>query len=105
MLTPSVKLQDVGRVLWPLAGRHKTRAVTLAYVRDHWDALRGKLIGHLGRGLVGMAGFACTPQALTESRAFYTQKAATLEGAGVTGTAWASWSGSSCRRSSEQSHG
>ncbi len=81
MLGPSVKLQDVGRVLWPLAGRLKTRAVTLAYVHDHWDALRGKLIGHLGRGLVGMAGFACTPQALTESRAFYTQKAATLEGA------------------------
>jgi len=81
MLTPAVKLQDVRRILWPLAGRHKTRATTLAWARDHWDALRAKLPGALSTGLVGLAGYACTDQALADSRAFYTQKAATLEGA------------------------
>ncbi len=81
MLTPSVKLQDVRRILWPLVGRHRTREVALAWARDHWDALRKKLPGTLSSGLVGLSGFACTDQALAESRAFYTEKAATLEGA------------------------
>ncbi len=80
-LSPAVKLQDVRGVLWPLTSRHRSRAVALAYVREHWDALRQKLPGALGRGLVGMAGYACTQTALDESRAFYTQKASTLEGA------------------------
>ncbi len=81
MLTPAVKLQDVRSILWPLASRHATRATTLAWVREHWDALRKKLPGPLGRGLVGMSGYACTPAALADARAFYTEKAATLEGA------------------------
>lgn len=81
MLTPAVKLQDVRRVLWPLAGRHATRATTLAWARDHWEGLRTKLPGALSSGLVGLAGYACTDPSLAESRAFYTQKAATLEGA------------------------
>ena len=81
MLSPAVKLQDVGRIMWPLASRHRSRGVVLAYVRDHWDALRAKLPGHLSRGLVSMAGYACTQPDLDTARAFYTQKATTLEGA------------------------
>ncbi len=81
MLSPAVKLQDVRGILWPLANRHRSRATTLAYVRDHWDALRAKLPGHLSRGLVSLAGFACTQPDLDAARAFYTQKATTLEGA------------------------
>ncbi len=81
MLTPAVKLQDVRGILWPLASHHKSRAVTLAWARAHWDTLRQKLPGALSRGLVGLAGYACTAEALAETRAFYTQKAATLEGA------------------------
>ena len=80
-VSPVVKLQDVRGILWPLASRHRSRAVVLAYVRDHWDALRAKLPGALGRGLVGMVGYACSQPALDDARAFYTQKAATIEGA------------------------
>ena len=80
-LSPAVKLQDVRGIMWPLVSRHRSRAVALAYVRDHWDALRQKLPGALGRGLVSMAGFACTQPALDDSRAFYTAKAKTIEGA------------------------
>jgi alanyl aminopeptidase len=81
MLGPKVKLQDVRWILWPLASHHASRETTLAWVRAHWDALRKKLPGHLSRGLVGFAGYACTKSALDDSRAFYTQQAATLEGA------------------------
>ncbi|HEY1956576.1 MAG TPA: M1 family metallopeptidase [Polyangiaceae bacterium] len=81
MLSPAVKLQDVRYILWPLASHRATRATTLAWVHEHWDALRGKLPGQLSRGLVGMSSYACTPTDLDEARAFYTQKAATLEGA------------------------
>ena len=81
MLTPAVKLQDVGSILWPLASHRATRATTLAWVREHWDDLRRKLPGQLSRGLVGMSSYACTQGDLDEARAFYTQKAATLEGA------------------------
>jgi alanyl aminopeptidase len=81
MLSPAVKLQDVGRIMWPLANRHRSRATTLAYVRDHWDAFRAKLPGHLSRSLVSLAGYACTQPELDAARAFYTQKATTLEGA------------------------
>jgi len=81
MLSPAVKLQDVRGILWPLANRHKSRATTLAYVREHWDAFRTKLPGHLSRGLVSLAGYACTQPDLDAARAFYTQKATTLEGA------------------------
>jgi alanyl aminopeptidase len=81
MLSPAVKLQDVRGILWPLANRHRSRATTLAYVRDHWDGLRAKLPGHLSRGLVSLAGLACTQPDLDAVRAFYTQKATTLEGA------------------------
>jgi aminopeptidase N len=81
MLSPAVKLQDVRGILWPLANRHRSRATALAYVRDHWDAFRAKLPGHLSRGLVSLAGYACTQPDLDAVRAFYTQKATTLEGA------------------------
>ena len=81
MLSPAVKLQDVRSILWPLANRHRSRATALAYVRDHWDAFRAKLPGHLSRGLVSLAGYACTQPDLDAARAFYTQKATTLEGA------------------------
>lgn len=81
MLGPEVKLQDVRYLLWPLASHRASRKTTLAWVRAHWDALRHKLPGHLSRGLVGMAGYACTPAALSDARAFYTERAAALEGA------------------------
>ncbi|HEY2368987.1 MAG TPA: M1 family aminopeptidase, partial [Polyangiaceae bacterium] len=81
MLSPAVKLQDVRGILWPLANRHRSRQATLAYVRDHWDAFRTKLPGHLSRGLVSLAGYACTQPDLDAARVFYTQKATTLEGA------------------------
>jgi alanyl aminopeptidase len=80
-MSPAVKLQDVRGVLWPLASRHRSRPTALAYVREHWDALRQKLPGTLGRGLVGMAGYACSQTALDDARAFYTQKARDIEGA------------------------
>jgi alanyl aminopeptidase len=81
MLSPKVKLQDARWILWPLAEHHASRKTTLAWARAHWDALRAKLPGHLSSGLVGLAGFACTQAALDDSRAFYTPKAASLEGA------------------------
>ena len=80
MLGPAVKLQDVRWILWPLASHRVSRKTTLAWVREHWDGLRKKLPGDLSRGLVGMAGFACTQADLDDSRAFYTQKADEMEG-------------------------
>ncbi len=81
MTSPSVKLQDVRGILWPLASRHRSRATALAWIHEHWGDLQKKLPGHLSRGLVGLAGFACTREDLDAARAFYTQKATTLEGA------------------------
>ena len=80
-MSPSLKLQDVRGILWPLASRHRTRPTVLAYMRDHWEVVRAKLPGVLGRGLVGMAGLVCTQTALDEARSFYGQKAASTEGA------------------------
>jgi alanyl aminopeptidase len=81
MLSPAVKLQDVRGILWPMAQRRTSRAQVLAFVRDHWDALRHKLPGPLGRGLVGMAGYACTQPDLDGARAFYGSRVGDLEGA------------------------
>ncbi len=80
MLSPAVKLQDVRGILWPMANRHASRARVTAFVRDHWDALRQKLPGVLGRGLVGMASYACTGAELDQARVFYTSHARELEG-------------------------
>ena len=68
-LSPTFKLQDVRGVLWPLASRRRSRPVVLAYVREHWDMLRKKLPGQLGRGLVGLAGYACTQPSPSTTRA------------------------------------
>ena len=80
MLSPAVKLQDVRGILWPMAHRRTSRARTLAFVRDHWDALRGKLPGALARGLVGMAGYACTQPDVEQARAFFSARSRDLEG-------------------------
>ena len=80
LLSPAVKLQDVRFILWPLASHRASRKTTLAWVREHWSDLRKKLPGDLSRGLVSMAGFACTQAELDDSRAFYTQKATEMEG-------------------------
>ena len=62
-------------------GRRATKHVTEAWVRLRWEDLRKKLPGSLGAGLVTGAGVACTKTELEEATAFYTPRAAQIEGA------------------------
>ena len=61
--------------------RRVMRRAAETWVRQHWEDLRKKLPGSLGAGLVAGAGVACTSSELEDSAAFYTPRAAQIEGA------------------------
>jgi alanyl aminopeptidase len=62
-------------------GRRTSRAATEAWVRARWTDLRKKLPGSMSAGLIGAAGVACTKAEVEERTAFYTPRAAEIEGA------------------------
>ncbi len=80
-LGPDVGPHEMRYVLMSALGRRRGRDVVDAWVRERWDDLRKKLPGSLSAGLVRMAGVACTKGEIEERRAFYTTRAADIEGA------------------------
>jgi alanyl aminopeptidase len=80
-LTDDVKVQDVRYVFHAALGHRATRRVVLEWTMAHWDAAIKKLAGPLGRLLVGAVNGVCVREELDEVRAFYTKRAATIEGA------------------------
>ncbi|HSO41058.1 MAG TPA: M1 family aminopeptidase, partial [Labilithrix sp.] len=81
LLTDDVRSSDVGYLLGAAYGRRASKHVTEAWVRTHWEELRKKLPGPLGAGLVAGAGVGCTKTELDDLTAFYTPRAAEIEGA------------------------
>ena len=80
-LEDEIRPHEMRYVLGAAFARRTSRYVTEAWVRARWTDLRKKLPGALGSGLVGAAGVACTKQELEERTAFYTPRAAEIEGA------------------------
>jgi aminopeptidase N len=80
-LGPSVHPHELRYVTGAAFGRRAARATAEAWVRARWDALRKKLPGSLGAGLVGAAGIACTRAEVEARAAFYAPRAAAIEGA------------------------
>ncbi len=81
LLTDDVRSSDVSYLIGAGYGRRASKHVTEAWVRQHWEDLRKKLPGSLGAGLVAGAGAACTKAELEDATAFYTPRAAQIEGA------------------------
>ncbi|HEY8078971.1 MAG TPA: M1 family aminopeptidase, partial [Labilithrix sp.] len=80
LLTDEVRVQDFRYVLSAAIWRRASRVVTEKWIRAHWDALRRKLPGELGTGLVAAAGVACTKADVEDSAKFYGPRAAEIEG-------------------------
>ena len=81
LLTDDIRGSDVHYLIGAGYGRRASKHVTEAWVRLHWDDLRKKLPGALGVGLVAGAGAACTKTELEDATAFYTPRAAQIDGA------------------------
>jgi alanyl aminopeptidase len=80
-LEDEIRPHEMRYVLGAAFARRTSRYVTEAWVRTHWADLRKKLPGSLGAGLIGAAGVACTKTEQAERAAFYTPRAAEIEGA------------------------
>ena len=80
-LTDDVKVQDMRYVFHTALSHRGTRRVVLEWTMTHWDAAVKKLQGPLGRLLVGAINGVCSREELVEVRAFYSKRAATIEGA------------------------
>ena len=80
LLTDDVKAQDVMSVVGAAYSRRRARTIMEAWIRAHFDALRAKLPGTLGNGLVGGVAIACTKTELADATAFYAPRAAGVEG-------------------------
>jgi alanyl aminopeptidase len=80
-LEDEIRPHEMRYVLGAAFARRTSRYVTEAWVRARWTDLRKKLPGALGAGLIGAAGVACTKAEQEERAAFYTPRAAEIEGA------------------------
>jgi len=80
-LEEEIKPQEIRYFTNTAFGRRTSRAPTEAWVRARWTDLRKKLPGGMSAGLVGAAGVACTTAEVEERTAFYTPRAADIEGA------------------------
>jgi alanyl aminopeptidase len=81
LLTDAVRKQDVVRSsLVPAMAYRGSRQVALAWIEEHWDALRGKLTGGLARQAVTAAMYACTAAEREHAAQFFTPRAKDLEG-------------------------
>ncbi len=80
-LGDEIRARDMRYVLGTALSRRAHKYVAEEWIRGHWGALRTKLPGALGRGLVYAAAIACTKAQVDERAAFYTAKAAEIEGA------------------------
>ena len=80
-LEDEIRPHEMRYVLGAAFARRTSRYVTEAWVRARWADLRKKLPGGLGAGLIGAAGVACTKAEQEQRAAFYTPRAAEIEGA------------------------
>ncbi|AKV03151.1 Membrane alanine aminopeptidase N [Labilithrix luteola] len=80
-LGEAVRANEMRYAFGAAFARRKSRPVAEAWIRAHWDELRKKLPGSLGGSLVRAASIACTKSEIDERKAFYTPRAATIEGA------------------------
>ncbi len=79
-LTDEIRIAEIRYLFGPAFTRRRTQPVAEAWVRAHWDELRKKLPGSLSAGLVGAAGVGCSKAEAEERAAFYTPRAAAIEG-------------------------
>lgn len=80
-LEEDIRPHEMRYVISTAMGRRTVRLMTEAWIRSRWDDLRKKLPGSLGTLLVSGAGAACTKTEVEERTAFYTPRAAEIEGA------------------------
>lgn len=80
VLTDEIRVAEMRYVTGAAFARRKMQPTTEEWVRTHWDALRKRLPGSLGAGLIGGAGVGCTKAAVEERAAFYTPKSKEIEG-------------------------
>ena len=80
-LTDEVRVSEIGDVLWSAVKHRASRPIVWEWTKAHWDALRAKLAGPLGHGLVYLAGIMCTQADLDDARAFFTPRVKDIEGA------------------------
>jgi alanyl aminopeptidase len=81
VLTDEVKIADVRYVMGAAYARKRARPIVERWTRARWDELRKKLPGSLSAGLVRGAGVACTKAEVDDATAFYTPRAASIDGA------------------------
>jgi hypothetical protein len=80
MLTDDVRVSEIRHVLYPAFGRRAARPVAYAWLREKFDALRTKLAGPLGRGLLYAPASLCAQKDRDEAQAFFSAKARDIEG-------------------------
>jgi aminopeptidase N len=80
LLSDTIRTSDIRYVLRAAQGRRKSEKATDAWIRAHWDAIHKRLGGALGEVLLHSLGTACTQVELDERTAFYSPRAASIEG-------------------------
>ena len=80
-LTDHVRVQDTVRLIYRAWNHPARRATVMAWVREHFDALRARVPPEALADLTGMAAGACTVEQLASEREFYEPRARALEGA------------------------
>jgi alanyl aminopeptidase len=80
-LTDEVRVSELGAVLGSAEQHRPSRPIVWAWVKAHYDALRAKMAGPLGRNIVFTARIMCTQADLDDARAFLTPRVKDIEGA------------------------
>ncbi len=80
-LTDELKPSEGTYLIGSAAGRKATRPILARWMESRWDRLRAKLPGQLSGGLVFAAGLSCTRAEKEAAAAFFTPRAAGIEGA------------------------
>ena len=81
MLTEEVRVHEIRHVLGSAIAHRASRPMVWEWTKAHFDALRAKMTGPLGRGLVYTAAIMCTSKDLGDARAFLTPRVKDIEGA------------------------
>jgi alanyl aminopeptidase len=80
-LTEAIRQADVLRLIYTASGDPVRRPVVVAWVTDHFDALRARLPGDRVGRLVGIASSACTRDEITAAEAFWAPRVGAFEAA------------------------
>jgi aminopeptidase N len=81
VLTDELKLSDLRYLFGAIQGRPGVAPAVLAWEKQNWAKLTGRLPGAFGRGmLVAVAGDLCDRQALEDARAFFEEATRGIEG-------------------------